>query len=180
MQSAQEPHKLSRLRSTKPSKRLLKMRSKSYRDSISKENIVNRLSLQIKLMREKANLTQAELAKKLGTRQSAIARLEDPSYGKYSLSMLNKISHIFDVNLWVEFSSYSSFLRKTQNLSSENLLPKSYLDEFSDDGEPYDAVELTFDKSAICVSNYITPINDEGIKKVTIPASSGCQSLFLN
>lgn len=39
------------------------------------------LALLIREMREDANLTQAELAKKVGTTQSVIARLEDAEYG---------------------------------------------------------------------------------------------------
>jgi ribosome-binding protein aMBF1 (putative translation factor) len=42
--------------------------------------------------RTKAGLSQAELARKLGTRQSVISRLEDADYEGHSLSMLQRIA----------------------------------------------------------------------------------------
>jgi ribosome-binding protein aMBF1 (putative translation factor) len=43
--------------------------------------------------RTEAGLSQAELAKVIGTTQSVISRLEDADYEGHSLSMLNKIAH---------------------------------------------------------------------------------------
>jgi ribosome-binding protein aMBF1 (putative translation factor) len=42
--------------------------------------------------RMEAELSQAELAKLIGTTQSVISRLEDAEYEGHSLSMLNKIA----------------------------------------------------------------------------------------
>src|ERR1051326_1279856 len=42
--------------------------------------------------REKAGLSQAELAERIGTRQSVISRLEDADYEGHSLSMLQRIA----------------------------------------------------------------------------------------
>jgi len=42
--------------------------------------------------RNKAGLSQAELANRIGTKQSVISRLEDADYGGHSLSMLNRIA----------------------------------------------------------------------------------------
>jgi ribosome-binding protein aMBF1 (putative translation factor) len=43
--------------------------------------------------RTKAGLSQAELAEKLGTRQSVISRLEDADYKGHSLTMLRRIAN---------------------------------------------------------------------------------------
>ena len=42
--------------------------------------------------RESAGLTQAQLAKRVGTTQSVISRLEDADYEGRSLSMLQRIA----------------------------------------------------------------------------------------
>lgn len=42
--------------------------------------------------RSTQNITQEELAKKIGTKGSGISRVESPGYGKVSLAMLRKIA----------------------------------------------------------------------------------------
>lgn len=46
-----------------------------------------------------ANLTQAELAKKIGTTQSVISRLEDADYRGHSLTMLRRIADALGLRL---------------------------------------------------------------------------------
>ena len=53
--------------------------------------------------RLKAGLTQAELAKKIGTKQSAISRLERGSYNP-SLALLNKLSKALGAKLHISIS----------------------------------------------------------------------------
>src|SRR5277367_3487830 len=57
------------------------------------------LALLVREMREDAGLTQAELAKKVGTTQSVIARLEDAEYTGHSLTMLERIATACGVGL---------------------------------------------------------------------------------
>lgn len=87
---------------------------------------MTRIAIQIRLMREKAGLSQAELAEKIGTKQGAIARLESMTYGKFSISMLQRIAEYFDVVAWVEFAPFSTFVNRTQDLSAAALTPASY------------------------------------------------------
>ncbi len=48
-------------------------------------------------------MSQADLAKKIGTAQSAIARLENPNYGRVSLPILEKIAKALDAKLEIRF-----------------------------------------------------------------------------
>ncbi|MGD0008129.1 MAG: helix-turn-helix transcriptional regulator [Terriglobia bacterium] len=57
------------------------------------------LALLVREMRGDAGLTQVELARKVGTTQSVIARLEDAEYAGHSLSMLERIAGACGVNL---------------------------------------------------------------------------------
>lgn len=147
--------RVSKLRSTKKSKRLERLRNKEYRQAFSNENAVTRIAIQIRLMREKNQLTQADLAKAIGTKQGSIARLESMDYGKFSFTTLKKIADYFDVVPWVEFVSYSTLLRRTINLSPQALTPAAYSEEFSHDGEPSVHLFLNNDGSAICQSHYV-------------------------
>ncbi len=49
--------------------------------------------------RTQAGLTQQQLADRIGTKQSVIARLEDAEYEGHSLSMLQKIARALDQRL---------------------------------------------------------------------------------
>jgi transcriptional regulator with XRE-family HTH domain len=50
------------------------------------------VALQIAALREKAGLSQKDLARKLKTTQQQISRLESPDYEGHSLSMLRRVA----------------------------------------------------------------------------------------
>ena len=54
-------------------------------------------------LRTKANLTQQELAERIGTRQSVISRLEKAEYEGHTLKILNKIAEAVHCHLTIEF-----------------------------------------------------------------------------
>lgn len=153
-----EKSTLQRLRSTKPSKRLQRLRVRAYRSEMAKSNSQVRIAWQIRLLREKAGLSQSELAKKLGTRQSAIARLEDTEYGRHSIAMLHRIADYFDVATWIEFVPFSTLLRRTTDLSPSAITPLHYDEEFDETGELTITAHPQLDGSLICSSNYFTKI----------------------
>jgi ribosome-binding protein aMBF1 (putative translation factor) len=72
---------------------------------------------QIRLNREAREMSQKTLADAVGTKQSSIARAEDTTYGKHSLSMLVKIAHAFGCALLVRFVDYREFLARTKDTS---------------------------------------------------------------
>ncbi len=70
------------------------------------------LALLVREMREGAGLTQAELAKKAGTTQSVIARLEDAEYTGHSLMMLERIAAVCGVALKLHAEKKPNFDRE--------------------------------------------------------------------
>jgi ribosome-binding protein aMBF1 (putative translation factor) len=74
-------------------------RSAAYRKTFERTLQQIDLALLVREMREGAGLTQVELARKAGTTQSVIARLEDAEYTGHSLSMLERIAGACGVNL---------------------------------------------------------------------------------
>src|SRR5438270_887022 len=57
----------------------------------------------IRALRESRGLSQAQLARALGTQAPAISRIEDADYDGHSLRILRKIADYFDQNLVVSF-----------------------------------------------------------------------------
>jgi DNA-binding XRE family transcriptional regulator len=61
------------------------------------------LARKIYELREQAGLTQARLAKLIGTTESVISRLEDSDYKGHSLSMLRRIAEAVDKRVEIRF-----------------------------------------------------------------------------
>ncbi len=57
--------------------------------------------MQIYELRQRANLSQKQLAKLIGTTQSVISRLEDADYEGHSLTMLHRIASALHLRLKV-------------------------------------------------------------------------------
>jgi ribosome-binding protein aMBF1 (putative translation factor) len=70
------------------------------------------LALLVREMREDAELTQSELARKVGTTQSVIARLEDAEYTGQSLTMLERIAAVCGVALKLRAEKKPNFDRE--------------------------------------------------------------------
>jgi transcriptional regulator with XRE-family HTH domain len=63
------------------------------------------VALQIAALREKAGLSQKDLAARLKTTQQQISRLESPSYEGHSLSMLRRIARVLNAQVRVIFEA---------------------------------------------------------------------------
>jgi ribosome-binding protein aMBF1 (putative translation factor) len=71
-------------------------------EEMIRESYVNaRIAQVIYEARTNAGLTQQQLAERIGTKQSVIARLEDAEYEGYSLSMVQKIARALNQRLEV-------------------------------------------------------------------------------
>jgi ribosome-binding protein aMBF1 (putative translation factor) len=74
-------------------------KSATYRRTFARTLLRIDLALLVREMRKEARLTQIELAKKAGTTQSVIARLENAEYAGHSLPMLERIAIACGVGL---------------------------------------------------------------------------------
>jgi ribosome-binding protein aMBF1 (putative translation factor) len=70
------------------------------------------MALLVREMREDAGMTQSELARKVGTTQFVIARLEDAEYAGHSLAMLERIALACGVNLKLHAEKKPNFDRE--------------------------------------------------------------------
>ena len=74
------------------------------RQQAFEEKVANReVAQRIFELREQAGLSQTELAKRVGTTQSVISRLEDADYEGHSLAMLNRIAAAVERRVEIRF-----------------------------------------------------------------------------
>jgi len=91
--------------------------------------VATTIAFQIKALREKNGWNQGELAKRTEKEQPTISQLEDPNYGRYSLSTLKKLANAFDVALIVRFVPFSELVDWLAHLTPDKLSPLSYREE---------------------------------------------------
>ncbi len=87
-------------------------KSVAYRKTFERTLQQIDLALLVREMREDAGFTQAELAKRVGTTQSVIARLEDAEYAGHSLTMLERIAAACGVGLRLRAEKKPNFERE--------------------------------------------------------------------
>ena len=79
---------------------------------IAEETENLRIAKTIYELRTKAGFSQAELAKRIGTTQSVISRLEDADYAGHSLPMLQRVAAALDKRIeirWVPHRRKNAF-----------------------------------------------------------------------
>lgn len=87
-------------------------KSAVYRKTLARTLQQIDLAMLVREMREDAELTQSALAKKAGTTQSVIARLEDAEYVGHSLRMLERIAVACGVALTLRAEKKPDFERE--------------------------------------------------------------------
>ena len=78
------------------------IKNKAFRKAYEKEDQRLMIAYKIAQLRKKEKISQADLAKKLGTTQSVIARMEGGNQN-FTADNLQKIAASFDRRLKVEF-----------------------------------------------------------------------------
>ncbi|MFM0115658.1 helix-turn-helix transcriptional regulator [Paraburkholderia nemoris] len=136
------------------SAKLRKLRKRSYRAAYARQKVEQGLAFQLRELRLERGMTQAELAAQLGLRgQSAIARLEDPAYGKMSLQTLMKLAEVFDVALLTKFVPFSKFLAETHDVRPEALRVLSF--EAEDKAGVLTHLQATLTNTTIANANVV-------------------------
>jgi ribosome-binding protein aMBF1 (putative translation factor) len=85
----------------------------ALRETIESQKLNAAVAEMILAARERAGLTQGQLAKLVGTTQSAISRLEDADYEGHSLSMLRRIAEALHHRVEVRLVATSQVQRRT-------------------------------------------------------------------
>jgi ribosome-binding protein aMBF1 (putative translation factor) len=78
-------------------------RSREMADLVEQEQDNLDIARKIYELRTKAGLSQVDLARKVGTTQSVISRLEDADYDGHSLDMLRRIACALEKRVEIRF-----------------------------------------------------------------------------
>jgi transcriptional regulator with XRE-family HTH domain len=78
------------------------LKDPDFREKFRKAGEAWEVAIQIACLRKKSGLSQKDLAKRVGTSQQQISRLESPSYEGHSLSMLRRVANVLGATVHVE------------------------------------------------------------------------------
>ncbi len=117
-----------RLKRRETLKQRLRRGSGTRQDFVS-SHVAKAVAFQIRAMRDREGWSQAELARRCGTTQNQISRLESPNYGKPSITTLKKIAGVFDVALVVRYVKFSELVDWVAGLGEESVLVPSFQQE---------------------------------------------------
>jgi len=93
-------------------KKLQKLSDKDYRDGFLETDVKGGIAYQIQALREKAGLSQEAFAKKIGTKQSVVSRLENTEYGGMNVNTLLEIAKALDIGLQIRFCDYIEVIKR--------------------------------------------------------------------
>ena len=79
------------------------MQDKEFTEDYYVEIKKTHIAVEIRRFRKKAGITQKELAMMINTTQSAVSRIENPRYKKYSLSVLRRVANALNLEISVSF-----------------------------------------------------------------------------
>ena len=79
------------------------IKNKADSESLERERGNLSVAEQVHMLRTQAGLSQKQLARKVGTTQSVISRLEDADYDGHSLTMLRRIASALNQKIQVQF-----------------------------------------------------------------------------
>jgi transcriptional regulator with XRE-family HTH domain len=100
---------------------LSKFRDPEYRHEYLESFLDSLVTGQIRELRESRGWSQEDLAKKLKTTQSAISRLESPSYFKWKIDTLKKLARAFDMAFVGKFVSFGDALDDIEHFGLDKL-----------------------------------------------------------
>ena len=105
---------------------------KETRELVVWASVEQSIAFQITENRIARGWTQEDLAKKMNTKQPAIARLEDPLYGKHGIPTLLKVANAMDCALVVRLIPFSQLANFIEDNSPGDFLVQDYKSEITE------------------------------------------------
>ena len=97
-----------------------------FRQAFIADQVRTNVAFQIKALRDQRGWTQKELAEKVDKPANSISRLENPDYGKLTLTTLVEMANAFDVALLVQFVEHDDWLNRMEDVAPSALRKRSF------------------------------------------------------
>lgn len=149
-----------------------KLKDKKYRHEFFRRRAQGEIASQIRELRVKRNITQAELAREMSTGQSAVARIEDANYSGWSFATLLKVADTLDARLQIVFRPMEDVMReydkrdsavaanRSESLRSQSTQHEKALEfVYGIDNTTVDQIKQTMDTMARGTPKRETPIS---------------------
>lgn len=92
------------------------------------------LAHQIRVLRTQRGWTQAQLAKRIGSTQAGVSRLEDPSYGRVTIPTMMALAKAFDVAPVFKFMSIIDLMRERWVIRADAMRVRPFAEEADEIG----------------------------------------------
>lgn len=102
-----------------------KLKNKAYRSAFFRARAQDDTAANIKSLREKRDLSQIELAKLSGMKQSAISRIEQAEYSSWTYKTLQRVAEALDARLMVIFEPAEDVIKRYENIENFQSLTAS-------------------------------------------------------
>ena len=86
---------------------LSSLTDEAYRRVFVQERVRSSVALQIQSLRVQRKMTQKQLGDAIGMAQTWVSKLENPEYGKMTVSTLLRLANEFDTDLEIKFRPFS-------------------------------------------------------------------------
>ncbi|MBI2815838.1 MAG: helix-turn-helix transcriptional regulator [Acidobacteria bacterium] len=93
-----------------------------YRYAYAEDFLNTSIATQIRVLREQRNnMTQQDLAEKIGTKQAGISRLENVNYSAWKTETLRKLARALGMRLRITFETFGTLLDEAEHFSRTSL-----------------------------------------------------------
>lgn len=99
----------------------VEFRDPEYSEGYAESFLNSYVATQIKVIREQRGMKQSDLARQVGTTQTAISRIENVNYSSWNIKTLKKLARAFRVRLMVSFETYGTLVDEIGRFNREAL-----------------------------------------------------------
>ncbi|HEV3305599.1 MAG TPA: helix-turn-helix transcriptional regulator [Candidatus Sulfotelmatobacter sp.] len=99
----------------------VELRDPEFSEGYAESFLNSYVATQIKVIREQRQMKQSDLAREVGTTQTAISRIENVNYSSWNINTLKKLARAFRVRLRVSFETYGTLPDEVGEFTQKSL-----------------------------------------------------------